>query len=88
MCSADWKSCLNQYFVFFVFCFFLPKGIRARECESDNKRAINKRKLAAIALRPSGDEVDQKVRDLMFESTSGCTKKNRDCIVVWEYYGA
>lgn len=72
MCSADWKSCLNQYSVFF---FFLPKGIRARECESDNKRAINKRKLAAIALRPSGDEVDQKVRDLMFESTSGCTKK-------------
>ena len=62
-----------------VFCFFffflLPKGIRARECESDNKRAINKRKLAAIALRPSGDEVGQKVRDLMFESTSGCTKK-------------
>ena len=73
MCSADWKSCLNQYSVFFFF--LLPKGIRARECESDNKRAINKRKLAAIALRPSGDEVDQKVRDLMFESTSGCTKK-------------
>lgn len=65
---------LKSVFCFF-FVFFLPKGIRARECESDNKRAINKRKLAAIALRPSGDEVDQKVRDLMFESTSGCTKK-------------
>ena len=65
----------KSVFCFFCFLFFLPKGIRARECESDNKRVINKRKLAAIAVRPSGDEVEQKVRDLMFESTSGCTKK-------------
>ena len=33
--------------------------------------------------------MDQKVRDLNSESGSACTDKieNKDCIVVWEYYG-